>query len=242
MNSMETKLPFEEGPRLRSRDRASRRERSLWKAPIGFVVAYALLMAPWPGWMEAYGKIYSSTASYLFDSKNPERRVLIRHAAAAAATSKWSQDTSVLLMIRGESVGSRRVKPFSTVRSSRYTGYVPIALVVALVVATPIPWRRRLRALPWAVLLASGFSAAMLWIWIHGWFYGQECISLALTSPEYRPRVRMVGSILKMSTEMGPYYITPILIWVFVSFRREDLESLQRRLQPSEQPGTSRVS
>lgn len=216
-------------------DCAAPRRSLVWKiagAFIQFVVAYGVLMAPWPGWREAYGHVYAAAATVLFGTQSPERTVLIHHVVAAKSSrpNEWGQDIVVALGMRGGSVGSRRVEPSRTTRSSRYTGFAPAALVVALVVATPIPWRRRLRALSWAVVLASGFSAAMLGFWIHGWFYGQECISLALVSAEYIPRVRMVASLLEMSTWMGPYYVTPVLIWILASFRREDLEPLMRRL------------
>jgi hypothetical protein len=193
-----------------------------------FVLAYGLLMAPWPGWVETYGKIYSSAAAFLFESTDPNRSVRIRHFVPRRGTTAetWSQDTSVSLQIRGPSVGFREVPPFSTGRSSRYTGYAPTALAIALVLATPVSWRRRGSALPWAVLLASGFSALMLAIWIHGWFYGQECISLAQFSAQYASRARMVASLLKMTGEMAPYYIAPVFIWTLVSLRRKDLESL----------------
>lgn len=193
-----------------------------------FALAYGLLMAPWPGWVETYGKIYSSAAAFLFDSTNPDRSVRIRHVVPHPGTGAATavQDTVVRLEIRGASVGLRVVPPFGTARSSRYTGYVPTALAVALVVATPISWRRRAWGLAWAVLLASGFSALMLAIWIHGWFYGQECIWLASFSEGYASRARMIGSLVGITAWPGPYYIAPVFIWILVSLRPEDITSI----------------
>jgi hypothetical protein len=204
-----------------------------------FALAYGLLMAPWPGWVETYGKLYSSAAAFLFDSTDPNRSVRIRHFVPerGSAAETWSQDTSVILQIRGARVGLREVPLFSTGRSSRYTGYAPTALAIALVLATPVSWRRRGWALPWAVLLASGFSALMLAIWIHGWFYGQECASLAQFSAQYASRAKIVASVLEMSMDMAPYYIAPVFIWTLVSLRRKDLESLfEKPAIPREPP------
>jgi hypothetical protein len=178
--------------------------------------------------VETYGKIYSSAAAFLFDSTDPNRGVRIRHFVPPRGTAaeKWSQDTSVRLEIRGLRVGYREVPPFSMGRSSHYTGYAPTALAIALVLATPVSWRRRAWALPWAVLLASGFSALMLAIWVHGWFYGQECFWLGRFSAQYASRARMAASLVEMSGHMGPYYIAPVFIWALVSLRRKDLESV----------------
>lgn len=199
-----------------------------------FALAYGLLMAPWPGWVEAYGRIYASTAAFLFESANPDRSVRIHHVAPQRGTQAATvvQDTEVRLEIRGARVGLRAVPPFGTARSSRYTGYVPTALAVALVVATPISWRRRAWALAWAVMIASGFSALMLAIWIHGWFYGQECIWLASFSEGYASRARVIGSLVGITAWPGPYYIAPVLIWILVSFRPADLESIVEKLRP----------
>jgi hypothetical protein len=191
-----------------------------------FALAYGLLMAPWPGWVEAYGEIYCSAARFLFDSTNPDRNIQIRHFVPQPGTraAEAIQDTAVRLEIRGARIGLQEVPPFGTARSSRYTGYVPTAFAIALVVATPISWRRRAWSLGWAVLLASGFSALMLAIWIQGWFYWQECIWLASFSARYASRARMIGSLMETTTWVGPYYIAPVFIWVLVTFRRADLE------------------
>jgi hypothetical protein len=195
-------------------------------------------MAPWPGWADAYGKAYAAAAAFLFGSTDPDRKVTIVHIDSKRRVSpgSWDRDTAVKLRIGGASVAPRRVPPFETSRSSRYTGYGPTALALALVLATPIPWRRRAWALPWAALLASVFVATMLAIWIYGWFYGEECLSLAPFSEEHAARAKLVATVLDMNSWMGPYYIAPVFIWVLVSFRREDLESFFATLSIPQQP------
>jgi hypothetical protein len=191
--------------------------------------------APWPGWVEAYGKVFASSAALLFESSNPDRSIRIRHFVPRPGTSAATavQDTTVRLEIRGARVGLQAVPPFATARSSRYTGYAPTALAIALVIATPIPWRRRAWALLWAALLASGFSALMLAIWIHEWFYGQECIWLASFSEGYAWRGRIVGSLVGITAWPGPYYIAPVLIWILASFRATDLDSILEKTRTS---------
>ena len=207
-------------------------ERALvWKIagfPVRLALVYGLLMAPWPGWEDHYGKIYAQASAWLFESADPERRVRIAHSPPKPGSfaQMWKQDTVVSLKIGSASVGNRQVPTFGTARSSRYTGYTPMALTIALVIAMPISWRRRLVALPWAVLLAVVFSALMLAFFIHGWFYVQEWIVLADTSAGYATLARTVGVLLGMTAGFGPYYLAPVFLAALVSLRRGDLESV----------------
>ena len=203
----------------------------IWKVagfPVRLALVYGLLMAPWPGWEDSYGRLHAQASAWLFESADPERRVRIAHTQPEPGSYAhlWKQDTVVSLRIAGASVGDRQVPTFGTARSSRYTGYTPIALTIALVIALPIPWRRRLVALPWAVLLAVAFSALMLAFFIHGWFYMQEWIVLAETSAVYETLADTVGGLLVITAGFGPYYIAPVVIAVLVALRRADLESV----------------
>lgn len=203
----------------------------LWKVvglPVRLALVYGLLMAPWPGWEDDYGKLFAKASAWLFESADPERRVRIAHVQPERGSyaHMWKQDTVVSLKIAGASVGDRQVPTFGTARSSRYTGYTPMALTIALVIAMPISWRRRMTALPWAVLLAVGFSALMLAFFIHGWFHVQEWIVLAETSAAYETLARTVGALLGITSGFGPYYIAPVIIAVLATLRRADLESV----------------
>ena len=197
-----------------------------------FVLVYGLLMTPWPGWEDAYARIYASAAALIFDSFDPHRSVRIEHLDVPIQhQNSWGQDTAVRLRISGPAVLMRNAPSDTTHRSSRYTGYAPAALAVALAMATPISWRRRALAVPLAVLLASGFSALMLATWIHGWFYLQECIAVAPFSAECVQRAKLVASGMRLSGDMGPYFIAPVFVWVAVTLRRRDLDSFLGRLQ-----------
>lgn len=145
--------------------------RVLWFL-LRFALIYGLLLAPWPGLTEGFGKLFSSAADRVFGSDDPTHSVRIRwmDPAQGMIGPKWGQDTVLLLEFRG---APRAARPsiFSLVRSSRYTGYVPAALLIALVLATPVPWRRRAWAILWGLPLITVFVAAMLGLVIQGWFH-----------------------------------------------------------------------
>ena len=218
--------------------------RRIWRiagAPVRFALLYILLMVPWPGWDLAYGKAYASVAAFVFDSDDPFRTVRIRHIDQTNNPNPtlWGQDTGVTLEVRKRSVGMREVPPNGTARSSHYMGWAPTALVIALVVATPISWRRRAFALPWGVILASGFSLLMIAVWIYGWFYAQEWIALHDIAGDYESRVKLMASVLNLSGDMGPYYIAPVFIWVLVTLRRGDLYSIFSLRASSSSPSSA---
>ena len=194
--------------------------RSIAGFVVRFALVYAILMAPWPGLAAAYGSFYSAAGELLFGSKQSESSVrFVRVDPARSPDPTWQQDTMILLAIRGEPVGHRTVPPFGTQRSSRYTGYVPTAILIALVLATPIPWRRRAYALVLGVVLVSAFAALMVAAWIHGWFLLQESIVRSEHSAGWSLLARGAMSLLEIDSYMGPYYVAPVLVWLLVVAR-----------------------
>ena len=199
------------------------RARSIAGFLVRFAAVYAILIAPWPGLTTSYGRLYCAVGELLFGSRQPERSVrLVRVDPARSPDASWQRDTAIILEIRGARVGHRHVPPFGATRSSRYTGYVPTAILIALVVATPIPWRRRAEALLWGVLLISAFAALMVAAWIHGWFLMQESIFRAESSNGWSLLSRGATSLLLIDASMGPYYVAPVLVWLGVVMMRRD--------------------
>lgn len=193
-----------------------------------FALCYGLLLAPWPGLTEGFGKVFASAADRVFGSDDPTHRVRIRwmDPDQPMIGPEWAQDTVLVLEFRG---GPRNARPsiFSLVRSSRYTGYVPAALLLALVLATPVPWSRRLWAILWGLPLVTVFVGAMLLLVIQGWFH-QEETRLLMTLQPHVPSAwdRFVQSFWQISNWMMPYYVVPTLIWILVTLRPGDLDPI----------------
>ena len=105
--------------------------------------------------------------------------------------------------------------------SSRHVGYVSTAVLVGLILATPIRWSRRGRAFFWGVLLLHAFIAARLAILV---VYG---LTLNSSGPPAQLDSLWAGTLhTGMQTlSAGPTvsYILPVIIWILVSLRREDL-------------------
>jgi hypothetical protein len=106
-------------------------------------------------------------------------------------------------------------------------GYTPAALLVALVLATPVPWPRRGRALLIGLVLVHGFIALRLWVSLLWGF------SLVQFGGKPMLELSGLGSWLVRRADQllaGNLYITylvPAMIWLVLTVRPEDLRALQ---------------
>ena len=106
---------------------------------------------------------------------------------------------------------------------TRSIGWIPTALVTALILATPVPWRRRGWALVWGLLLIHAFLLFSLQLWIWG-------ESSALSLMRLPPFAQTILDDLEYTlvTQIGASFSVPILIWIFVTIRPEELFDLAR--------------
>jgi len=103
-------------------------------------------------------------------------------------------------------------------------GFLPVAILVALVVASPVPWRGRLRTLAlggmlvWAyVLLRLG---AMLWIGFAD--HSKSCPGAHRGAVDLTPGglgARWVAALTTFHLEPMVYFTIPLLIWAAVALR-----------------------
>ena len=104
--------------------------------------------------------------------------------------------------------------------SSRYIGYAPTTFLLALILATPLTWRRRLIALLWGLVLTHAWIAfSMLLLIVHGYSRG-DVVSIFDVSPFTSTALAFLREALVKATIFK--YTVPAVIWILVSFRRGD--------------------
>jgi len=193
------------------------------KALIGFVcrfvLIYGLLIAPWPYVTEAYAQFFRAGGNFLFGSFGSNGLVLFEAHPRADRVI----DTSIELYNREQIGQSPAGGTFviQAIASSRYMGYLNTAFVIALILATPIPWRRRGWALLWGVILIHGFIAFTLAILI---IYSYYQPSPVLPPIEISPFLQGYVSLIyhELNSSLNFCLIMAVFIWLLVSFRRED--------------------
>jgi hypothetical protein len=103
---------------------------------------------------------------------------------------------------------------------SRGVGWVPTALLLALTLATPLPWRRRLIAAVGGLVLIHLFLLASVWIYL----LNNSDTASGLKLVELQPWQKTIVEGLEETfiTQMGPGFAVAVVVWMGVAFQRGD--------------------
>ena len=186
---------------------------------------YTVLMAPWPGFERGYAYAFRAGGNAVFarfwfwgdgvvrfkDLTSLKAGDLAPGTPAIRAVG--TKDTLMELRSRAApgSIGYLRT-------SSRYIGYSPTVLVIALILATPIPWSRRLRAATWGLLLVHGFIALRVSLTLAANGFGADK-GYALFHPGPFLRGVLSRAELILSDDPTVTFMVPVFIWFLVAFR-----------------------
>ena len=184
---------------------------------IGALLIYGALTLAWPLLKTPYSSFYRGIGNTFFAAFGSE---------VSAQFVPWTgedeiKDTDVVL--RNRSVqGTHARMP----TSSRYDAYVPTCVVVALILASPIPWRRRLLALIWGLILVYAFLLFRLSMAIINTMSDPGALQAFDLAPAVKAMIaffvlHIMGSLIASS------YIVPVFIWLVVTFRRQDWDRLR---------------
>ncbi len=195
-----------------------------------FAFFYGVLMAPWPGLTETYGGFYRAIVQITVVSSDPQRSVVVRRYQPGKPLSASAMDTEILHRVPG-TPGISRAGATRSIRSSRSTGYMPTALAFALMLASPMSWKRRVSGLAVAALMMTLFVAAMPAFQIYEAFEPERTHFLISQLPWLAaPWRTIVHGFAQFSLWMGPYYLVPTLVWLLLAFEPEDWLPLVERL------------
>lgn len=209
---------------------------SLPKRLVGFLLRFllfmVLLVAPWPGLAEGYATAFRWGANKVFSSFGSDgaTRFLSLHDITPGDLPPGVEpppatdvlDTLIEMRSRNDptQLGYMRT-------ASWQVGYRPTAFLIALILATPIPWRRRARALAWGLLWINAFVALRVALTLVMGFSGGGPVTLFSPGP-------LAGSILEFFSNMVVLefegdLVFPGAIWFLVSFRRSDFATFFRQ-------------
>lgn len=199
------------------------RPRMILAFAIRLVVLYALLILPWLRLGELFASIYrgavNATAAS-FGTAGVVRFVALPGPHEADVVPAPGMDTQITIHNRRTGVTG------TTPHSSRMTGYLPNAVAAALILATPLPLRRRLVALAWGLVWVNLFVASRVAITLFYWFSADGGWALYHPGPILR-------SVLKTGFELWVVaptctFLVPALIWLMVVHRERGGLTLQQ--------------
>jgi hypothetical protein len=174
------------------------------------VIYYGLLVIPWPGAWETYRSGYIAVATHLFGQWSLDGQTRFDPLIKKERTRE--HDVRAILAKRGAE--NTAVVRFSTIR----WGYLSTALTMALILATPIPWKRRLWALLWGLLLVNAFVIGRLFIMLLYCVSSIQDVQLYEPGPFWGRVLFEAYELLFRATTAS--FLVPILIWIFVALLR----------------------
>jgi len=195
-----------------------------------FVPLYALLIFPWPGSRDLYGAYLRSIAQRVF-TENSDGRI-VHFETVPTARRNRTLDTRITVANRTQLDASGSGRAVMLDFDSRGVGWVPTALLIALVVSTPVPWRRRASALVAGLIAVHAVILFSLQIYIWNQTDAASGLNLVELSPFWKTVVSGLEETL--ITQLGASFALPVLIWMLVTFRSEDLRTFCVRDQLTE--------
>ena len=187
-----------------------------------FILLCGILLFPWPGWNQLYGQYFCAVASVAFPRVQDNRLVIFTPHTQTQGFS--SLDTQIMLgnlaFMDRAGHGPAKLLGFD----SRSEAWVPTALTMALILSTPIPWRRRVGALFFGLILIHCFILFCIQTWI--WDESSE-LSLWAINPFWQTVLDSL--VYNLITQIGISFFVPVLIWVFLCFRPTDWQQNPKR-------------
>jgi hypothetical protein len=193
---------------------------------VALLIIYAVLMIPWPGLQGAYGALYRAAANVVFTSFGAHGEANFR----ALRPPDAGHDTEVTLVNRRTDFLTKTTFTLS----SRYNGYAPTALLLALILATPIPWARRWRAGLWGLLLVQGFIVARLLVVLLETFTRDNDLALWELGSLGRRTVELLYHAFAGSLVAG--FTVPVFIWIAVLLCRGDWRAVVTQIAVAQRP------
>lgn len=183
-----------------------------------FLLVFGLLMAPWPGLGRAYTRFYSIGAAFLFGSFGPKGTVRFE------PLSDSEYELYVRLYNRAHTDSNGNMIGLKTLHNSRHAGYMYAAFLTALIMATPIPARRKVWALFLGFILIHGLVALKLGLRIF-YTFNHQPLSMFSLNPFCRRVLSITHQAFAVNVTFG--FIVCVFIWILVSFRRRDWAMIQ---------------
>ncbi len=175
-----------------------------------FLVLYLVLMMPWPGVETAYRAVFAKGSALLYGNLGEYYDV----TTVEAATDAKGPDVVIVVPRRDMD------KLVELGISSREVGYLASVVVVSLMLATPVAWRRRL----W--ILGLGFALTCLFVIVrllalvvYTRMADADILNGAVEPGAYQEAIAAVAKFVGFGQPMS--YIVPIIIWMLVAVRRD---------------------
>lgn len=172
-------------------------------------LTYGLLIFPWPGWNGTYGRYFRMLGELVFGQNGAGWIVVF---TSASPVVRPPLDTQITLANRRQVDAHGNIPAKILALDSRAVGWVPTAFLAALIVATPVSWRRRGEALLWGLLWIHAFILFAIGVSV----LNQAASEIGLLSLTRVVKQLVEGAEETLVDQMGASFVVPAIIWISV--------------------------
>lgn len=199
------------------------------------VLYYGLFLSlwSWVGLDRAYPIAFQKSATYVFRSLHSMggRWMVLVHAPEAPV-GKF--DTEIV--VGNPSTGALGKQPLN----AQYLGYAPLSMVLTLILASPVPWRRRAWACLWGLILVHAWMAIGLILLVVHAYSVPGPLAMYSVSAVTTKSLAFLAETMVTST-VGRYAV-PVFFWLLVTFRRADWQRCSETISAKHHSPRSEVA
>jgi len=180
------------------------------------LLIYGLFSAPFTFYDEAYGKFYRKVAGVFFSKFRETGFVKFREWKAPATTHV---NVGNYALVRPDGTSRTTFVDINT----RYLGYIPTILLISLVLASPVPWKRKTIALITGLILVMLLIMFKQWIALLSLCEESQWLELTNFTGTRKTLLTFTNTFISVSSSAVLYFV--VAVWLLVTFRVEDFRS-----------------
>lgn len=191
------------------------------------LLVYALLAFP-SFLSKGYEKFYRSVSRTFLST--------VRGTGFCVFESKNDiSDTEIIIGNKTQLDENQRTRTMNIPVNSHQDGYLPTILLLSLILASPIPVRRKGRALIIGFVLMTAF--VLFKVWIRIMYTCDTNPWLQLTNPS-NSQMKIVSFIkVNFVTYGAPSLTLTVILWLLISFTKNDVEAFHQTNFPIRNSG-----
>jgi hypothetical protein len=179
------------------------------------VLLYGLLAAPLSFYDKGYANFYRACGKVFFSTFRATGFVQFME-------EEKHEITRVIIGNYSLRRPDNTVVAFAFEINTRYLGYMPTILLICLVLASPVPWKRKLISLVVGFTLVTALIMFKQWIELLTLCEQNSWLQLTSFSPTQKKFLDMANKGFSLAASTILYFV--VAIWLLVTFRLDDLK------------------
>ena len=181
------------------------------------ILIYGLLSFPPLSFDTSYANFYRSINNFYF-------KTICKTGFVNFNQAKGKYDTRMVIGNYARMMPGDKTTVISRPLNTHYSGYMPTILLLALTLATPFSWKRKSFSLLSGLVLLTLFIVFKQWIHILFLCLHNPWIQLYNFSTTQK---QIIEYLYPKTVEfIGTSWFMVVVIWLLVSFRKNDLETI----------------